>query len=156
LSEKLVTLRGLLVSLIMLTILLGCTSRAVNDSELAVVDADSLYNELGGRQRLVVTVDNLIRRLHQDSRLSELFVEVNDIELKQNLVDFLCQVADGGCEYQGAEMLDIHSELFITKGEFDHFVTLFIYSMQDAKISFVAQNKLLARLAAMRSEVIEL
>lgn len=121
----------------------------------AIAKQSTLYDALGGRQSVEIAIDRMVVRLHNDKHLSELFNETNDKELKRNLVDFICQLSGGGCEYEGAEMLDAHSEMFITKGEFDRFVTLFIYSMDDAKIPFTAQNKLLKLLAEMRGEVIE-
>jgi len=139
--------------LIVVLILTGCQSIPVDKSSS---NLPSLYQQLGGATAIKIAVRKMVVRLHQDQKLSELFKETNDDELRQNFQDFICQLTDGGCEYQGAEMLDIHAELYITKGEFDHFVSLFIYSMEDANIPFDAQNKLLARLAKLRSEIIEL
>ncbi len=134
------------ISFILLT---GCQSASYSPEQ-------TLYQQLGGQSTVKSLIKVLVLRLHRDDRLSELFNDVDDKELSQNLQDFICHISDGGCEYQGAEMLDIHTEMFITKAEFDHFVSLFIFSMQDEAIPFLAQNKLLSLLADLRGEVIEI
>ncbi len=139
--------RFVLLAIIVL-VLLSCQSKTSNKQ--------SLYQQLGGQAAIKSVIQRMVVRLHRDEKLAELFVDVDDKELKKNLTDFVCQISQGGCEYQGAEMVDIHAEMYVTKAEFDHFVTLFIYSMQDENIPFTAQNKLLARLAALRGQVIEL
>ena len=133
----------------------GCQSLS-NDGLLANPLSDSLYAELGGQAAIEKLVNKFVARLHYDPRLKELFVETNKQELKQNIADFICEITDGGCDYQGASMEDIHSGLEITKGEFDYFVSLFILSMKCEEIPFKAQNRLLAKLAAMRGAVINL
>ena len=137
--------------LITFLVLTACQSKVI------IFDKDStLYAELGGATKINIAITVMVKRLHGDERLGDLFTDVNDVELIQNFNDFICQLSDGGCEYHGAEMEDTHVALFITKAEFDRFVSLFIYSMEDAKISFSAQNKLLKKLANLRDSVIEL
>lgn len=136
-----------------IALLFGCQSTGHQQTKY---NNESLYQQLGGQITIEKVIKRMVLRLHRDKKLTELFVDVDDKELKQNLIDFICQLSDGGCEYQGAEMIDINTEMFITKAEFDHFVSLFIFSMQDENISFTEQNKLLARLAALRGEVINL
>jgi len=116
----------------------------------------SLYQQLGGSVVIKSVIKRTLVRLHRDKKLSEIFSEVDENEFTTNLDNFICQISGGGCEYQGAEMIDVHAELFITKAEFDHFVSLFIFSMRDEDVPFLAQNKLLALLAGLRHEVIEL
>lgn len=116
----------------------------------------NLYAELGGQVAVDRLVNKFVRRLHHDARLKELFVESDKQELQQNIADFICEICGGGCEYQGASMEDIHAGLDITESEFDYFVTLFILTMKSEDIPFQAQNRLLAKLAAMRDDVIHL
>lgn len=133
----------------------GCQSLS-NDGLLSNPRSNSLYAELGGQAAVEKLVSKFVTRLHYDPRLKELFVETNKQELKQNIADFICDIADGGCDYQGASMEDIHSGLEITKGEFDYFVSLFIFSMRSEEIPFKVQNRLLAKLAGIRGDVINL
>lgn len=146
---------GLLISIMSTLILFGCQSYTSNDVISDQEMDGSLYQQLGGKKAIKAVLYSMVSRLHRDDKLSELFFDVDDNELKNNLQDFICQLSGGGCDYHGANMLDIHTEMFITKAEFDRFVSLFIYSMQDANVPFTAQNKLLAKLAALREQVIE-
>ena len=142
-------------SIIILTVLFLFSCQSVSHLE-ENSNNDTLYQQFGGQAAVKLVIKRMVTRLHRDEKLTELFVDVDDNELRTNLEDFVCKISDGGCEYHGADMIDIHTEMLITKAEFDHFVTLFIYSMQDENIAFPAQNKLLARLAALRDQVIEL
>ena len=143
-----------LIFAVLLTIS-SCQNNTFNTNK--VTDSNqTLYSQLGGEATINIAINSMIKRLHNDERLSELFNDVDDVELIQNFNDFICQLTGGGCEYNGATMEDIHAELFISKAEFDRFVSLFIFSMQDANITFRAQNKLLDKLAGLRGEVIEL
>jgi len=144
-----------LLFLLLILIIAGCQSSSTKVSETQNVN-NSLYLQLGGQETVNIAIISMVKRLHNDERLSELFNDVNDIELIQNFNDFICQLTGGGCEYQGATMEDIHTGLSISKAEFDRFVSMFIFSMQDANIAFPAQNKLLDKLAGLRDEVIEL
>ena len=138
------------IGIIIILMLASCQANKVTHSN------QSLYQQLGGRVVIEGVINKMVYRLHHDTKLSELFVDVNDKELKINLESFICHLTGGGCNYQGAEMIDVHTELFITKAEFDRFVSLFIYSMEDEKINFSAQNKLLSRLALLRDQIIEM
>jgi len=144
------------LNFIQLSFLMSLFMLASCQSQHSSIDNTSLYQQLGGEKSITRVINSMVTRLHHDPKLSELFVEVEDKELKRNFVAFICHLSGGGCEYQGAEMQDIHAELFITKAEFDRFVSLFIYSMEDENIPFLAQNKLLALLASLREEVIEI
>lgn len=101
----------------------------------------SLYIALGGKPAVDRLVSNFFYRLHNDRQLKELFVDSDKRELRQNIADFICEISDGDCEYQGVAMEDIHAGLEITEGEFDHFVTLFILTMKNLDIPFQAQNR---------------
>lgn len=139
--------------IVMLSFLLaGCISNQTETRH----QQQNLYAELGGKVVVDRLVKKFVRRLHHDAHLKELFVESDKQELQQNIADFICEISGGGCEYQGASMEDIHAGLDITEGEFDYFVTLFILTMKSEEIPFQAQNRLLAKLAAMRGDVIHL
>ena len=53
-------------------------------------------------------------------------------------------------------MEDIHRGMKININQFNHFVELFITAMDTANIAYPTQNKLLARLAALRKTIIKI
>jgi hemoglobin len=60
----------------------------------------------------------------------------------------------GPCVYKGADMKSIHSNLDITKGDFNALVEVLQQAMDAQGIAFSAQNQLLALLAPMHRDVI--
>ena len=60
--------------------------------------------------------------VHGDARISELFAETDDAYFQARLNEFICQIADGPCEYTGLPMPDAHSGMDISEREFNYFV----------------------------------
>jgi hemoglobin len=74
--------------------------------------------------------------------------------LKSQLVDQICQVSGGPCEYKGPDMKVAHSNMDITKTDFNALVEVLQKSMDAQGIAFSSQNQLLAKLAPMHRDVI--
>jgi hemoglobin len=56
--------------------------------------------------------------------------------------------------YTGDSMLDVHAGMNINENHFNLMVDLLINAMDDANIPHNTQNKMLAKLATMRSDII--
>ena len=115
---------------------------------------DALYQALGQKPGLVALMDDFVPRLLADPRMQPFFEKTNQVNFKQQLVDQVCQVSGGPCVYKGVDMKNAHSNFDITKGNFNALVEVLQQSMDAQKISFGAQNKLLAALAPMHRDVI--
>ncbi|MDZ7683751.1 MAG: group 1 truncated hemoglobin [Gammaproteobacteria bacterium] len=66
----------------------------------------------------------------------------------------LCQLAGGPCDYTGDSMVDIHVGMDIGEAEFNRVVEILLDAMEAEGIPRTAQNRLLARLAPLREEII--
>jgi hemoglobin len=86
--------------------------------------------------------------------LAEAFKKANVVNLKSQLVDQICQVSGGPCEYKGPDMKVVHSNMDITKTDFNALVEVLQKSMDAQGIAFTSQNQLLAKLAPMHRDVI--
>ena len=82
------------------------------------------------------------------------FLEPQESTFWAGLVQLFCDVTDGPCKYTGDNMVDIHTGMNVTEGDFNHLVDLLINSMDEQGIPHLTQNKLLARLTPLRGEVI--
>ena len=103
------------------------------------------------RQRLVAAT---VVEVHGDARISELFAETDDAYFQARLEEFICQIADGPCEYLGLSMPDAHSGMNISEREFNYFVEDFERAMHTCGLPLAVQNRLLARLARLHADVI--
>ena len=114
----------------------------------------SLYDDLGGQHGIATLVDAIILEVKADPRIGELFAETETEYFRERLIEQICMVADGPCEYTGLPMPDAHSGMDISEREFNGFVEDVERAMDRAGIALATQNRLLARLARMRADII--
>ena len=115
---------------------------------------DSLYKAFGEKPGLARLVDDFHIRLLADPRTGPHFKPVNAQNIKDQLTDQFCKVTGGPCVYKGADMKSAHSNLDITKSDFNALVEVLQLSMDAQGVGFGAQRQLLARLAPMHRDVI--
>lgn len=114
----------------------------------------TLYDDLGGKAGVARLVDKLIEKYRADARINGLFNETNFEYFSERLNEYICLVADGGCEYTGLSMEDAHSGMDIKEREFNYFVEDSQAAMTDVGISVPVQNRLLKVLARDHADVI--
>ncbi|MBC3933793.1 group 1 truncated hemoglobin [Undibacterium sp. CY7W] len=123
-------------------------------SASAQAQADNLYQALGGSPGIARVVDQLIVEIQQDARISPQFKETNMKRLAELLKEQLCVVSDGPCQYSGDDMLTVHAQLGIKSAAFNALVEDLQAAMHKNQIPFPTQNRLLARLAVMKKDIV--
>jgi hemoglobin len=113
----------------------------------------SLYQKLGGQETIELITKNLLIRLFDDDRIAFLFKDADKVDLHQKIVDQICMETGGPCQYEGLNMVESHGGFEIKYSEFDAFVEDFILALEDAKVPFRLQNKVLAIFAPMREDI---
>ncbi|GGW87645.1 group I truncated hemoglobin [Alteromonas halophila] len=114
----------------------------------------SLYDELGGKQTIAAIVDNFITEIQYDAEILPYFEGSDIARFRDKLEEQLCDVADGPCDYTGDTMAQVHAGMAITEHDFNLTVDLLINAMTQAGVPHRVQNKLLARLAPMRKDML--
>jgi hemoglobin len=114
----------------------------------------SLFDELGGTQGIDRLAGAIIAEARSDPRIAELFADTDDDYFRERLIEQLCEIADGPCTYTGLSMADAHSGMDISEREFNWFVEDLEHAMAELGLPLPVQNRLLARLARMRADVI--
>lgn len=120
----------------------------------AVPDEENLYLALGGEQAIAVIVENFILEIARDERIIDHFEVSNVQRFRVMMNEHLCMVADGPCAYTGDSMIDTHAGMGVTEGDFNAIVENMMAAMNKAGIPLGPQNRLLARLATFRGEII--
>ena len=115
---------------------------------------DQLYKAFGEKAGLVALMDDFMVRLLADPRTGPHFQPANQQRIKEQLVDQLCDLGGGPCQYKGADMQSSHSNLDITKSDFHALVEVLQVSMDAKGIPFRKQNEMLALLAPMNRDII--
>ena len=115
---------------------------------------DALFRALGGQAGIDRVVGDFVPRLAADSRTGEFFRKTNQEHLKAMLAQQFCVVAGGGCVYTGLPMKTAHQDIDVTKADFNALVEVLQASMDAQGVPFATQNRLLARLAPMHRDIV--
>ena len=134
------------ITALLLVLLWGCQSVATPPS--------SLYDELGGMPVIEKIADNYLNEISFDQHIIQYFKDTDIDRLREKLIEQICNISGGPCEYTGDSMADSHANLHITEADFNRFVDLLVNAMNKAGVAHRTQNKLLARLAPMRGDII--
>lgn len=114
-----------------------------------------LYTRLGGEMVVTQIVNQTVDTLAQDPRVNQSFKNVNLKRVKNKLVEQICSLTGGGCEYTGDEMKLVHKGLKITEHEFYALVEVLRQALNDNGVGEREKNELIAILAPMKRLVVE-
>lgn len=121
---------------------------------LAQPTDDSLYQALGGRERIARFTDDFYDRMLADARIARFFDGINQAYLKRVLGDYLCMTAGGPCVYDGETMRNSHAHLGLKREHFNALVENLQDAMDAAGVPFATQGRLLALLAPMHRDIV--
>ncbi|MDZ7787253.1 MAG: group 1 truncated hemoglobin [Halofilum sp. (in: g-proteobacteria)] len=114
-----------------------------------------LYEALGERPGIRAIVDETLKNVADDARIVDIFADSDIGRLRTKLVEQFCAISGGPCEYTGDSMKKSHAGLGIDAAEFNAFVEDLRTAMIDLQVPESAQNRLLARLAPLREDILE-
>jgi hemoglobin len=115
---------------------------------------DTLFQAFGGQRGLVVLMDDFMTRLLADPRMNPFFKDTDQKHIKEQLVVQFCQVAGGPCKLAKPDMKKPHSGVDIAMADFNALVEVLQQSMDAQGIPFGVQNRLLAKLAPMHRDIV--
>ncbi|QXI27548.1 group I truncated hemoglobin [Pseudomonas vanderleydeniana] len=139
-------MRGLKLLLVAM-LLAGCAQQPPRD--------DSLYRDLGEHAGITRIVEGMLLKIAHDPRISERFRKIDIVRLRNKLVEQFCVEAGGPCTYTGDTMAESHKGQNVSRSDFNALVEDLIAAMDEQGVPVRVQNRLIARLAPMRGEVID-
>jgi len=113
-----------------------------------------LYDDLGGHDGLQKIIEISVANYLSDDRIKDKFEDENIDRLKGQLFIQFCQLAGGPCVYKGHDMHTVHKGLHLTVADFNALVEDLQRAMDSCDVPFRTQNRLLALLAPMESQVV--
>lgn len=116
--------------------------------------AAGLYQAFGEQTGIRALMDDFVVRLKADPRIGEQFKDTEGDNLAKQLTDQVCQLAGGPCVYKGPDMKEAHANMDVTRSHFNALVEVLQASMNARGIPFTHQNQLLALLAPMHRDVV--
>lgn len=114
----------------------------------------TLYDDLGGAPGVDAIVDNFIHGLAADPVIFPYFADSHVSRFREKITEHLCAISDGPCQYTGDNMVDIHVGMDITENHFNRVVDILYNAMEKEQLPHRTQNRLIARLAPLRQEII--
>ena len=115
---------------------------------------DEMLKAFHGREGIGRIVDDLVDHVRTDPRIEDIFKATDLVRLRRTLKEQVCYILNGGCDYTGRDMKKTHEDQGITMAEFNRLVELLQEAMDREGVSFAAQNRLLAKLAPMKRDVV--
>ena len=113
----------------------------------------SYYQQFGGESGMHSLVNDFVNRVTSDPRIDFYFAHTNIPALKAALATQFCMLEGGGCKFD-MSMKSVHQGLNITQAAFNALANDLNITMDEHDIPVAAQNNLLAKLAAMESQVV--
>ena len=118
-------------------------------------EADTaVYEAFGRSDGITKIVGDGVDRLLADDRIKARFADANIPRLKRMLSAQFCVLLHGPCKYEGLTMKDAHEGMGLRTADFNALVEDFQLAMDDYKVPFRDQNKLLALLAPMQRDIV--
>jgi len=116
--------------------------------------ADTLFEQLGGMETISRISSRTFDLSLKDERTRESFRFVDLGRVKEKLALQICELAAGPCVYDGDPMKPLHKPMKITTVQFNAVVEALQQAMDEEKIAFRVQNKLIAILAPLHKEIV--
>lgn len=115
---------------------------------------DTLYQRLGGQEAIAAVVDEFYDRVLADEELTPYFEQIDTDELRDHQKDFISYVTGGYDDYEGPTMYEAHAHLDITDEAFDRVANHLDASLRACDVSEANRNELLAKVAALKGEIV--
>ena len=124
------------------------------DSAAAAAAPRSLFDRLGGLNAITTVVDTFIAKAAADTRINKKFAKTNIPRLRFHLIEQVCNVTGGPCDYTGRDMPTTHRNMGVTDGEFDALVEDLSATLDQLGVPAAEQNELLGILGPLRTQIV--
>ena len=116
---------------------------------------DGMWRALHRADGVRRIVDDTVARSARAPRIGDIFKGQDMVRLRRTLFEQFCYLLNGGCAYSGRDMKAAHKDLGIQQADMAALVENLQAAMGREGVAFLAQNRLLAKLAPMHRDVVE-
>jgi hemoglobin len=111
--------------------------------------------QFGGQVGIRQITNRLVDLSVDDPRISEIFKGQDMVRLRRTLFEQFCYILAAGCDYSGRDMRSAHANMGLERNDLNALVENLQRAMDERDIAFSTQNKFLAKLAPMDSDVLQ-
>jgi hemoglobin len=119
------------------------------------IAGDGTWRAFHGEAGVGRIVDAFVARNLADPRIGDVFKGQDTVRLRRVLAEQFCYLLGGGCSYSGRSMKDAHKNMGVQSADMGALVENLQWAMRAEGVPFFAQNRLLAKLAPMKRDVVE-
>lgn len=116
--------------------------------------AGKLAAMFGGQAGIKAIADRTVGLSEADPRISAIFVSHDTVRLRRTLSEQFCYLLGAGCAYSGRDMATAHKDMGLRPADLNALVENLQQAMRERGVPFVAQNRLLSKLAPMSIHVL--
>jgi hemoglobin len=114
-----------------------------------------VFEAFHGKAGIDRVVEVMVERNFADPRIKDFFAAADKVRLKRTLAEQFCYILGGGCAYTGKDMKSSHKDQGTTNKDMNAVIENLQFAMDQEKVPFFAQNKLLAKLAPQQRDIVE-
>jgi len=115
----------------------------------------SLYDRLGGPDVIAAVTDDFVAGVLADRHLGRFFTGTLDSNLRQRVIDLLCQISGGPCVYTGRDMKTVHKGMGISEADWKIAIDLFTKALSKHHIAPREHSEFLQIIENMESLIVE-
>ena len=116
---------------------------------------NAMLQAFHGREGIDRIVDSFVARNRADPRIGDIFQGQDFLRLHRVLKEHFCYLLGGGCAYTGRSMKDAHANMGLQSADMGALTENLQAAMREEGVPFAAQNRILAKLAPMKRDVVE-
>lgn len=119
----------------------------------------SLYTRVGGQDAMVAITEDFVAAVLADRQLERFFPNASAQpgwkELKDRVVELLCEITGGPCIYRGRDMKTAHKGMGITETDWKIAVDLFTAALNKRNVGPREQAEFMQIIENMKSQIVE-
>jgi hemoglobin len=127
---------------------------ADNPAGAEPIKGDAVFRAFHGQEGIDRIIDDFVGRITTDPRIEGRFAGANLVRLRLELKAQVCYLTGGPCAYTGMDMKSAHAGMGLMNRDFNALAEDLQIAMDKEKVSFRAQNRLLAKLAPMQRAIV--
>ena len=127
---------------------------AANPAGADPIPGDSVFKAFHGQDGIDRIIDDFVGRITTDPRIEARFANANLVRLRFELKAQVCYLTGGPCAYTGKDMKTAHEGMGLRNLDFNALAEDLEFAMDKERVSFQAQDRLLAKLAPMQHAIV--
>ena len=116
--------------------------------------AESLYERLGGHERILALTTDIVRRHRENEPIKHLLEGVDDAKLAGHVADFVAAGTGGDVVYKGRSLQASHADLHLTDADFLAAGGDIIAAMQAADYGQNEIDEIVCILVSLKDQVV--